>query len=108
MIRIIALAAAIAIGSAVQFGWAASPAVAVTCFSTFDLMAGALLDQYSELPIAEMLAKNGNTIHLFIAPNDGTWTIVSTEPGGVSCALGYGADFQALGPPGPEHTGELH
>ncbi|AHD01179.1 hypothetical protein METH_11265 [Leisingera methylohalidivorans DSM 14336] len=67
-----------------------------------------MLDQYGERPAAEMLAKNGNAIHLFAAPSVGTWTIISTEPGGQTCTLGYGTDFQVIGASAPEPAGELH
>ncbi len=108
MIRIFALAAAIFLGLAAQSAWALSITVAVSCFPAFAPMADVLLDQYGELPSAEMLAKNGNAIHLFVAPDEGTWTIVSTDPDGETCTLGYGTDFQPLGLPKPEPAGELH
>ncbi|QAX29283.1 hypothetical protein [Leisingera sp. NJS204] len=103
MIRVLALSAAIALGFFVQ------PAAAATqCYARFDELAAILFEKYGEAPAAEMLARNGNAIHLFVSPETGTWTISATSPGGTACVLGYGREFQAIGAAEPEPSGELH
>ncbi|QBR36043.1 hypothetical protein ETW23_07715 [Leisingera sp. NJS201] len=103
MIRVLALTAAIALGLFVQ-----PAAAAAQCYARFDELAAVLFEHHGEAPAAEMLAKNGNAIHLFVSPDTGAWTISATAPGGAACVLGHSNAFQAIGAAAPEPAGELH
>ncbi|UWQ76814.1 hypothetical protein [Leisingera sp. M658] len=103
MIRVLALTAATALVLAVR-----PDAAAAQCFNRYDELAAILFEHHGEAPAAEMLAKNGNAIHLFVSPETGTWTISATAPGGAACVLGHGSAFQAIGAAAPEPAGELH
>jgi hypothetical protein len=103
MIRIFTLALVILCGLAAQ-----TIAAPERCSRDFQALAIVLFNQHGETTAAEMLAANGNAIHLFISPATGTWTLTATAPGGTVCILGFGQDFQAITPPPPKAEGELH
>lgn len=103
MIRMFALSLAILCGLAAQ-AFAASD----RCSLDFSALATVLFDRHGETAAAEMLAANGNAIHLFVSPATGTWTLTATAPGGTVCILGVGQDFQAVAPSAPPAGGDLH
>lgn len=104
MIRTLALIACLVLGLTAQ----QAAAFAIVCFGTWDEMSAALADGRGEYQAAEMLGKNGHALSLFVSPDTGTWTFTSTPPGGRTCTLGYGSDFQATGRGKTETAGELH
>lgn len=50
---------------------------------------------YSEKPVAMGLAVNGSIVEIF-ASNQGSFTIVATQPSGVSCILVTGESWEGL------------
>lgn len=103
MIRMFALSLAILCGLAAQ-----AFATSGRCSLDFRALAIVLFDQHGETAAAEMLAANGNAIHLFVSAATGTWTLTATAPGGTVCILGVGQDFQAITPSPPQDAGDLH
>jgi hypothetical protein len=56
-------------------------------------MAYKLANEYLEAPLAEMIDAQGNALELWVNPDTGTWTILSTTPGGPTCMVKGGEDF---------------
>lgn len=52
-----------------------------------------LAAEYGEAPVASGVMGNGNLIELLTSPS-GTWTILVTRPGGVSCLIATGEGWQ--------------
>ena len=63
-------------------------------------IAGTLADDYSERPVARGLANTGAVVELFASPG-GTWTLVVTTPGGLTCVVAAGSRWQTLPPFAP-------
>jgi hypothetical protein len=55
-----------------------------------------LANQYLEAPLAEMIDGDGNSIELWANPETGTWTILSTTPGGPTCMVKGGDEFTII------------
>lgn len=52
---------------------------------------------YKEAPTAMGLASNGALIEVLTSSEDGrTWTIIITQPNGVSCVMATGESWQVL------------
>jgi hypothetical protein len=60
-------------------------------------LARQLGDGYDEAPVSLGVQSNGHLLEVFSSPRTGTWTIVSTEPGGLACVVAAGEGWQALG-----------
>ena len=58
-----------------------------------------LKKSYSEAPVSMGLTMGGGIIEVF-ASEEGTWTMVITQPNGVSCLIAVGQDWEIL--PKPE------
>ena len=43
--------------------------------------------RFAEVPVAIGLQSNGSVLEVFASSKSGTWTILVTVPGGVSCAI---------------------
>lgn len=56
---------------------------------------GRLAGEYGESPVASGIAADGRLVEIFAAP-DGGWTILYTIPGGPSCLLAAGENWQDL------------
>jgi hypothetical protein len=54
---------------------------------------------YSEAPVSMGLTTGGGIIEVF-ASEEGSWTMVITQPSGVSCLIAVGQDWETL--PKPE------
>ena len=54
-----------------------------------------LRDNFGEGPIGHGLANTGAVAEVFISAN-GTWTIVTTTPNGLSCLIGSGESWQPV------------
>ncbi len=52
---------------------------------------------YDEEPVASGLASSGNVVELLISAG-GTWTILVTNPNGVTCIAAVGEDWQLVKP----------
>lgn len=53
---------------------------------------------FSEQPWAAGLASNGSLVEIF-ASKQGTWTIIFTRPGGPSCLVAVGDNWQRIDDP---------
>ena len=62
-----------------------------------EVVLAALEGKYGETRRAIGLLEGGALIELFGA-NGGTWTIIVTGPGGLSCLKAAGTDFEAISP----------
>jgi hypothetical protein len=55
------------------------------------------LDQkYDEAPVSFGLQSNGNLLQVFASAKQGTWTILSTTPSGLTCIIAAGRGWEAL------------
>jgi hypothetical protein len=55
-----------------------------------------LSNKYAEAPVAFGLQSNGNLLQVYSSEEKGTWTVVSTTPGGVSCIIAAGKRWESL------------
>lgn len=54
---------------------------------------------YQEVPAALGLAANGSLVELIRHPEGKTWTIIITQPNGVSCVMATGESWQRIEQP---------
>lgn len=73
---------------------AAAPAVAGNedCADRAQV-AAALAVGYGELPRSIGLDEAGNLMELFASPATGTWTLLRTAPGGLTCLVASGGAY---------------
>ena len=57
-----------------------------------------LADRYGEAPVSFGMRTNGEALQVFASPQGGTWTIVSTQPGGLACILAAGKGWDTPPP----------
>ena len=62
---------------------------AATCALTPAIHNG-LRGQYDEAPVVAVLNQDGTIIEVWAGPDGATWTILTTDPVGVSCITGAG------------------
>ncbi len=60
-----------------------------------DSVSEKLQASYDEQPTAIGLASSGSVLEIFTSPT-GTWTIVMTQPDGVSCLMAVGEHWEAM------------
>jgi hypothetical protein len=53
---------------------------------------------YEEAPVSLGLQTDGNVLQVFSSKRTGSWTIVSTSPGGLACVLAAGQHWENLTP----------
>jgi hypothetical protein len=58
-----------------------------------------LADRYKEAPVSAGLQANGHLLQVFRSPESGTWTILSTAPGGLTCIVAAGRGWETIEPP---------
>ena len=83
--------------SALFVGWLSVPSVAeaqIVCGERSTL-AEALEKRHSELPVSMGLSSSGAMIEVFASPN-GSWTIIMTQPSGLSCLVASGESWEDL------------
>lgn len=56
-----------------------------------------LSENFDEHPASIGLGTDGNVIEVFRS-DTGSWTLLVTKPGGVSCVIGAGEAWQRIGP----------
>lgn len=56
-----------------------------------------LLRVHAEVPVGRGLGANGNLIEIFAA-DDGTWTLLETQPNGISCLRAAGIAWSDVPP----------
>jgi len=71
----------------------ASAAANLWCADREDVL-DQLNDRYKEVPSAAGLASNGMVIEVVATPDGATWSIIMTNPKGVSCLLATGEGWQ--------------
>lgn len=76
------------------------PAVAQMLCGPHAEIAGVLEKDYQERKIAHGLSASGAFVELFVADRR-SWTIVFTIPGGPSCVLSGGEDWEVVTPSKP-------
>lgn len=81
-------------------GWSFYPTTAragtqTMCGDRSDVVAS-LKKGYSEVPISMGLANNGSVVEVFASFNGETWTIVMTQPSGISCLMAAGEGWENL------------
>lgn len=99
--RIVAILGAVLIGALV-LGWNITPAQAqsaqqVPCGARHKVVQ-ALDDHYSEKASSMGLASNGNVVEV-LTSTKGSWTIIMTQPSGVTCMVAAGEHWENV--PGP-------
>lgn len=55
-----------------------------------------LSSKYDEAPVAFGLQSNGNLLQVYSSNTKGTWTVVTTTPGGLSCVVAAGRNWESL------------
>jgi len=55
---------------------------------------------YSEAPVSMGMTLDGGVVEVYSSPSEGTWTMVITQPTGLSCLIAAGKDWENL--PKPE------
>ncbi len=69
------------------------PAMAQTVCGEREKFIDGLSSTYKEAPAAIGLASNGNVLEV-LTSNGGTWTILVTRPGGMSCVVASGEGWE--------------
>ncbi len=62
---------------------------------------------FSEAPVAIAIANNGALIELYAKRDKSSWTLVMTRPGGLSCVLVAGEEWNDLGKQEEEQIAQL-
>ena len=57
----------------------------------------ALQEEYDEMKTASGISGSGGLVELFVALS-GSWTLLLTAPGGPTCLLGAGEDWETIQP----------
>jgi hypothetical protein len=70
---------------------AASATAQVVCGKRAEVLAG-FAKAYHEVQSAIGIADSGGLIEVLVSPS-GTWTMVVTKPGGLTCIIGSGRDW---------------
>jgi hypothetical protein len=87
----------IAVFGALLIGWSAisSPAQAQAMCGERGVVVANLEKTYSEAPVSIGLASNGSVIEVLASPS-GTFTIILTQPNGLSCVMAAGENWENL------------
>lgn len=72
-----------------------APAAAEPVCGQRDAIARLLRTEFGERPVADAVTAWGRHLVLFTAPDGATWSIVVTDPGGVSCLIAAGVDWRS-------------
>jgi hypothetical protein len=92
--------ATIVIAAAVTSLNAASAKAQVVCGKRADVLTG-FANTYHEVQSAIGIADGGGLIEVLVSPS-GTWTMVVTKPGGMTCVIGTGREWFTRPAPGSE------
>ena len=96
MIRSIAIAATLCIGTVEASGTAAhaaEDAVGRTCAPRAEIVA-LLTDRYREVPSGSGVSENGDAAFEMFRSSSGSWTITMTTTNGLTCVMAAGRDWQ--------------
>lgn len=73
----------------------APTALAQSACGSHKMVAENLNKTYAETPVSMGVTIGGAVIEVFASP-DGTWTLVITQPNGVTCLIAAGKDWENL------------
>lgn len=66
----------------------------MACGARTDVMTG-LQGNFSETPVAIGLSNTGGVVEVLTSPDGGTWTIIVTDPRGITCLMAAGEAWEA-------------
>jgi hypothetical protein len=90
-LRTTAILAALVIASSL----AAPTALAQSVCGSHKTVADALAKRYAETPISMGVTIGGAVVEIYASP-EGTWTLLITQPNGVTCLIAAGKDWENL------------
>lgn len=85
------------IRAAIIFAAMAGPALGASC-GPRDGIISSLEGRFSESRHASGLTSSSQLLEVFVNPETGGWTIITTTAGGLTCLLSSGTEFQAWEP----------
>ena len=77
--------------------WSSSTLALPSCFPR-DTWVKMLTKDYDETPVSHGINMDGNLMELFVSLDGATWTLLITNPAGVSCGLGAGKHWRPTPP----------
>lgn len=78
----------------ISVGLAFPAAAQMACGDRSDILTR-LEGKYSEAPVAMGLSNTGGVIEVLSSPEGNTWTIIMTDPNGLSCLIAAGEYWEA-------------
>ena len=72
----------------------------------FEIVKGALAEEYGEIPSGMGLTNQGRAMVLFHSPETGTWTIVEMDATGRACGRSSGEAWEYMDQPQPPVPGK--
>ena len=91
-LRTTAVIGALVVGS---FLFLSSKALAQAVCGAHAKVKDNLRETYAEAPVSVGVTTSGAVIEVFASPQ-GTWTLVLTQPNGLSCLIAAGQDWESL------------
>lgn len=61
-------------------------------------IADVLTNRYAEVPVSMGLSQDGAMLELFATASGTTWTMLATNPEGISCVVSHGETWMSLTP----------
>lgn len=74
------------------------PELEQTMCSTRDQMVRMLAQTFQEAPTAIGMVDRDAVVEIFVSPDQGTWTILASDPAGNSCIISAGEGWQESPP----------
>lgn len=87
-------------------GYTASASAQTVCGDRADIV-NRLSDGYEEQQTSAGIARNGSLVEVFSSPQ-GSWTIIFTVPGGQTCLMAVGENWQTFKEPMMRVTGQSY
>ena len=78
--------------------FSAAPVLAQTVCLHHDVIMERLADEYGEARVSVALTQTGAMLEIYANLETGTWSAVATAPGGESCLIGDGTNYEAILP----------
>lgn len=79
----------------------AAPALAQTYCGSRDSILAGLSTNYAERPVAMGLTNAGLLVEVLVSGDGASWTMIATNPNGITCVVQTGEDWQSFAPPTP-------
>lgn len=95
MKKFVSLAAAILLASVITSD--GTPAEAAGVCGLHDDVTSSLITRYKEKPVSIGVNVDGSVVEVY-ASTKGSWTILITDTGGITCVLAAGEDWEAIAP----------